>query len=79
MTIGKIEKVLNKWQWFAVLGLDVNRLDSWRWEIWCFSLLEMPVYGSVLQKYYRGRKMYRGFIMGNSYKIPRFIRRYMER
>ena len=70
MKIGKLSKTLNKWQFFAWIGKDVTRPRYWRWEIWCFSLLIMPIYGVALKKHWAGKQMYKGFIIGNSHKIP---------
>lgn len=75
MTLGKLQKKLNKWQGFALLGRDPVRKGYWRWELWCMSLLQMPIEGGPLQKHFKGQQMYRGFIVGNSYRIPEIIMR----
>ena len=79
MTLGKLKKELNVWQFLFYIGRDPARVGWWRFEIWCFSLLIMPVYGAAFKKHLStGFQMYKGFVIGRSYRIPRLILRHMR-
>ncbi len=57
MKIGKLERVLNKWQF----GIEILKSVPWKrgffpyFKIWCFKLLSFPPEGMMLQKFnYKG-------------------------